>query len=239
MLREMPPRAHDGFVSLPDPDSCLRPSPSVPSIRVAIVGHPNLYRHELEQWISATSDVRCIYAGDDQAAALREIPPHAPHVILVGPTARHADFDCIVRLRGLLANAEFLVFAIEPDSDMALKAFAAGATGCLSHHTPPERVLAAVRDVHCGGAPLSPDIAARVVRHIRQRKRPTAGTPRLSARQARILASISRGLATSEIASDMGLRPETVRSYLKLIYRKLRVHNRTEAVMRYFGGTAC
>ncbi len=186
--------------------------------------------------MDATSDVRCICAWDDAATAFAEIPSRAPHVVLIGSGPhRDPDFDCIVRLRRLLTKAEFMVYAVEPEGDHALRAFAAGATGCLSRRTPPEKVLAAVRNLHGGGSPLSPDIAALVVGHIRWRKEQKRKCTPLSPRQERILASAGQGLGVGDIAAQMGLRPETVRSYLKLIYRKLSVHNRTEAVMRYFG----
>ena len=92
---------------------------------------------------------------------------------------------------------------------------------------------AALLDVLNGGAPMSNAIARRVVRSFRRPPANPRNEARLSTREIEVLGLLSRGLLNKEIADQMRLSVETVRSYLKTIYEKLHVRCRTEAVMRY------
>jgi DNA-binding NarL/FixJ family response regulator len=102
--------------------------------------------------------------------------------------------------------------------------------------TPPDEILAAIRDLHAGGSPMSHEIARKVVQSFRNEPRVSASrreVEALSPRQQEILQLLSRGSTVKEIADQLSLSVETIRSYIKLVYQKLHVRSRTEAVLKY------
>lgn len=119
-----------------------------------------------------------------------------------------------------------------PSSDEA-----AGASGYLLKQTAPEKLIEAIADLHRGGAPMSAQIARRVVEAF-QRPLPAPNpATALSPRETEILHQLAEGLLYKEIADRLSLSTETVRTHLRHIYEKLHVRTRTEAVMKVFGRT--
>jgi DNA-binding NarL/FixJ family response regulator len=106
----------------------------------------------------------------------------------------------------------------------------------LLKRTKPADLRAALLDVFTGGAPMSSEIARRVVESFRRRAKARDEAPRLSPREERVLELLSKGYSNKEIAEQLELSVDTVRSHLKHIYDKMHVRSRTEAVARYVGG---
>jgi DNA-binding NarL/FixJ family response regulator len=99
--------------------------------------------------------------------------------------------------------------------------------------TKPADLRAALLDVLAGGAPMTSEIARRVVESFQQRARNRDETIRLTAREEEVLLSLSKGYSNKEIAERIGLSVDTVRTHLKHIYEKMHVRSRAEAVARY------
>src|SRR2546430_2425124 len=116
---------------------------------------------------------------------------------------------------------------------MVFLALEAGADGYLLKRTKPADLRAALLDVLSGGAPMTSEIARRVVESFRRVSRNRQDTIRLSAREEEVLVMLSKGYSNKEIADKIDLSVETVRSHLKHIYEKMHVRSRTEAVARY------
>lgn len=208
-------------------------------ITVGIVEDSAAFRTRLRDFINASDDMRCVCTCADGADAVTHLPAKAPHVVLMDLQLPDCSgVDCTQRLKTALPATEFMIFTVHEDSDQIFNALTAGASGYLLKRTPPSEVLAAIRELRGGGAPMSSEIARKVVQHFRAAPAKAAkpsDAHGLSPRQEEILRLLAQGHVPKEIAEKLGISVETVRSYLKLIYQKLHVRSRTEAVIKYFG----
>lgn len=136
----------------------------------------------------------------------------------------------IHRLQREGAPTEVLVISVMGDEASVLAAIEAGAAGYLLKDSTDAEVLAAIRQVLEGGAPLSPSIAVHLMRRLKRPSHaPAACETALTPRETELLRLIAKGLSYEEVAEVMGLRHSTVATYAKIVYRKLQVHGRAEA----------
>jgi DNA-binding NarL/FixJ family response regulator len=126
------------------------------------------------------------------------------------------------------------MITVYTDIDTVFKALRAGASGYLLKRSPPERLLEAITEVRQGGAPMTREIARKIVEAF---KEPAAESrsAELTRRENEVLELLSQGFANKEIAQMLSLSLDTVRYHLKLIYDKLHVRSRTEAVAKFVG----
>jgi DNA-binding NarL/FixJ family response regulator len=96
-------------------------------------------------------------------------------------------------------------------------------------------LVQAIEQVHAGGAPMSMQIARKVVSHFQQIKTPRSDMEKLTKREHEILAALAKGYLYKEIADQLGISLSTVRAHLHTVYEKLHVQSRTEAVVKYLG----
>ncbi len=166
--------------------------------------------------------------------AVRVIPEARPDVILMDiRLPRMSGIECTSRLKAVLPATPIVILTVLDDDELIFRALEAGADGYLLKRSKPADLRAALLDVLNGGAPMSSAIARRVVRSFRRPPANPRNEAHLSTREIELLGFLSRGLLNKEIADQMRLSVETVRSYLKTIYEKLHVRCRTEAVIRY------
>lgn len=205
-------------------------------ISVGIVEDSSAFRTKLRDFINTSADLRCSCTCADGATAMEAIPRASPQVVLMDLQLPDCSgVDCTFRLKQALPETQFMIFTVHEDSEQIFRALSAGASGYLLKRTPPDDILTAIRDLHQGGAPMSSEIARKVVQYFRVKPPKPAENHGLSPRQEEILKLLAQGLVPKEIAEKLGISVETVRSYLKLIYQKLHVRTRTEAVIKYFG----
>lgn len=206
-------------------------------ITIGIVEDSTAFRTQLSDYINARSDFRCVCTCPTAATALAEIPKHAPNVVLMDlQLPDGSGIDCTFQLKGKLPQTEFMIFTVHEDTEQIFDALKAGASGYLLKRTSPDEILAAVRDLHSGGSPMSHEIARKVVQSFRHEPRVSQSKKEveaLSPRQQEILQLLARGSTVKEIADQLQLSVETIRSYIKLVYQKLHVRSRTEAVLKY------
>jgi DNA-binding NarL/FixJ family response regulator len=177
-------------------------------------------------------DCTCTCASAEEA--VRVIPNARPDVILMDlRLPRMSGIECTTRLKSLLPSTPIVILTALDDDELIFRALEAGADGYLLKRSKPADLRAALLDVLEGGAPMSSAIARRVVRSFRRPPANPKNEAHLSTREIEVLSLLSRGLSNKEIADEMRLSFETVRSYLKTIYEKLHVRCRTEAVIRY------
>jgi DNA-binding NarL/FixJ family response regulator len=119
---------------------------------------------------------------------------------------------------------------IYEDSERIFKALKAGASGYLVKSSPPELLVASVRDASTGGAPMSSHIARKVVKHFHLLGPGSHEKKNLSPREQEVLSLLASGLVYKEIGEELGIGVETVRTYVKNICLKMHVRNRLEAV---------
>lgn len=216
-----------------------RPQPTAPlptarRIRVAIVEDDSAVRAILREWIQQSADFECACDFGDAETAIAALPAHAPDVALVDINLPGASgIECVRRLKPKLPATQFVMLTVYEDSDHIFAALSAGATGYLLKRTPRDALLAALREVHAGGSPMSSNIARKVVQSLQQPRPKAKASEILSAREAEVLELLSRGHVYKEIAEAIGISLPTVNTYIRRIYEKLHVHSRSQAIAAY------
>jgi DNA-binding NarL/FixJ family response regulator len=119
------------------------------------------------------------------------------------------------------------------DDELIFQALKAGASGYLVKQTPPSELLDAIVEVHGGGAPMSSNIARKVIRSFHETDTTSAPGENLSERESEILNLLSKGYQYKEISEFLDLAYETVHTHLRKIYRKLHVRSRSEAITKF------
>jgi len=204
-------------------------------ITVAIVEDSASLRRKMEDLINSTEDLHCVCGCGNGTDALARIPAVAPQVVLMDVQMPGlSGIECTYRLKARLPDTQIMIFTVHEDSEQIFKALELGASGYLLKRTPPEGILAAIRDLYSGGAPMSSEIARKVVQHFRRKGEAKPELEELSPRQEEILRLLAQGHVPKEIAEKLNVSVGTIRGYLKLIYQKLHVHSRTEAVIKFF-----
>jgi DNA-binding NarL/FixJ family response regulator len=166
--------------------------------------------------------------------ALLEIPLRKPDVVLMDINLPGmSGIECIRRLRGISppVPSRILILSGHDHDRLVFEALKEGADGYLSKDTLSTSDLSdAIKNVVSGGVPMTPNIARKVLNHFR---RPASNLDDLSAREIDVLDHLAQGLPYKQIASRLGISLDVVRRHIKSIYRKLQVHSRTEATVRY------
>jgi DNA-binding NarL/FixJ family response regulator len=206
-------------------------------IKVAIVEDDEGIRTSLATLVRRAPALR--WAGDyaDAEAALREIPRRPPDVVLMDINLPGMNgVECVRQLKASLPAVQFLMLTVYEDSDSLFNSLKAGASGYLLKRTASSRLLEAIRDVHAGGSPMTPQVARRVVQYFSKSSDGETPIARLTPGERDFLDQLAKGYAYKEIADRMTISIDTVRSYVRTVYEKLHVHSRTEAVVKYLHG---
>lgn len=143
--------------------------------------------------------------------------------------------ECLVRLKALRPDVKVLMFTVMEHDEKVFAALKAGADGYLLKRESPEKMLEAIADALQGGAPMSSEIARRVLLSFREKPAAPNNQPLLSERENEVLELLSKGHLYKEIANQLDISLNTVKQHIHHIYEKLQVQNRTEAVLRYLG----
>ncbi len=206
-------------------------------IKVAIVEDDEGIRSSLAALIRRASTLKM--AGDypDAETALKEIPRKPPDVVLMDINLPGQNgVECVRQLKASLPAVQFLMLTVYEDSDSLFNSLRAGASGYLLKRTASAKLLEAIRDVYAGGAPMTPQLARRVVQFFSRPAEGDSSVSRLTASEREFLDQLANGYAYKEIADRMNISIDTVRSYVRTVYEKLHVHSRTEAVVKYLRG---
>ena len=191
-------------------------------------------REILAAWLEEAAGFVFAGAYPDVESALPEIQRRRPDVVLVDINLPGlSGIDCVRQLKPVLPDTQFVMMTVYEDSQHIFAALSAGATGYLLKGTPREAVLAALREVHAGGSPMSGNIARKVVQILQQPKPQPRPAAELSKRENEVLALLAQGYLYKEISDALGISIETVNTYIRRIYEKLHVHSRAQAVARY------
>jgi len=206
-------------------------------IKVAIVDDDEGIRSSLAALIRRAPDCKLTGEYPDAETALREIPRHTPNVVLMDINMPGMNgVQCVEQLKATLPSVQVLMLTVYEDSDSLFNSLRAGASGYLLKRTAAARLLEAIRDVHAGGAPMTPQLARRVVQFFTKPVKEDPAVARLTPGEREFLDQLSNGYAYKEIADRMKISIDTVRSYVRTVYEKLHVHSRTEAVVKYLRG---
>ncbi|MBS0657535.1 MAG: response regulator transcription factor [Verrucomicrobia bacterium] len=205
------------------------------SIRVTLTEDDAEFADVFERSIVSESDLEltgCFGSGEEMLTGLPAAPPTVALVDLVLPGLGGAE--CIRQLAESFPQTSFVVLTGYRDDERLFGSLRAGAAGYVLKSAKLSPVFEAVRLAAEGGAPMSPGIARRVVRHFQtQTSRPEPGMNELSRRENEVLAALAQGQRYKEIAASHQLSEHTVRTYIRRIYFKLSVTSRSEAVAKF------
>jgi DNA-binding NarL/FixJ family response regulator len=146
---------------------------------------------------------------------------------------RMSGIECTARLKEILPNVLILILTGIDDEELIFPALEAGADGYLLKRISPEKLKQALLELQEGGAPMTSEIARRVVESFRKSSSSRLQNVHLTAREEEILILLTNGYANKEIADRINISIDTVRTHLKHIYEKLHVRSRAEAVAKY------
>lgn len=197
-------------------------------IHIAIIEDDDEIRQTLALIIKGTNGFFCSATFPDSEAALAQIKDLVVDVMLVDiELPGITGIEAVSKIKQLKPNVDCLMLSIRQDDEAVFNSIRAGAAGYLLKDTPPAEILRSIEEVHQGGAPMSMQIARRVLQSFY----PTQTSP-LSERETEILQLLSEGLNYRSIAEKIFLSPHTIKSHIKNIYAKLHVHSRAEAVKK-------
>lgn len=140
---------------------------------------------------------------------------------------------CTTLIKQKLPSVRVMMLTVYEDNDAIFAALKAGASGFLLKRSAPDRLIDAIKELNQGGAPMTSEIARKVIDSFHSTKQATHPQDRLTQREEEVLQYLAKGYAPKEIGAKMNLSYETIRVYLKHVYEKLHVHSRTEAVLKY------
>lgn len=208
---------------------------AVPStITVAIVEDDVSIRDTLVHWIKRARDFACVGEFPDTESAVANIVSCEPQVALVDVNLPGlSGIECVRTLKPLMPATQFVMLTVYEDATHIFDALSAGATGYLLKHTPREALIAALREVHSGGSPMTSNIARKVVQALQVTTSKAKSTDQLSKRENEVLSLLAQGYLYKEIADAIGICLPTVNSYIRRIYEKLQVQSRAQAVAVY------
>ncbi len=216
----------------------MKKAPSLPTITVAIVEDDPRIRRSLTTILARDKGLQCV--GDFASAedALAAIPGLQPEVVLMDINLPGIDgVECVRRLSSQLKKTQIVMLTVHEDTDAIFNSIAAGANGYLIKPPRTAELLAAVRDVTAGGAPMTSFIARKVIQAFKQTSPTQRETNNLAPREIEVLELLAKGYAYKEIATELHISYSTVHTYIERIYDKLHVQSRTHAVAKYLGAS--
>jgi DNA-binding NarL/FixJ family response regulator len=202
-------------------------------IRIAIVEDDAAAREGLRMLIDGTHGFRCVGTWGSAEQALRGMASPAPEVLLLDiqlPGMPGSEAARLFHERS--PEMAILMLTLHDDEDRIFESLCNGARGYLLKKTPPARLLEAIREARDNGAPLSPEIAHKVVRLFREFKPPERIDESLTRQEVRLLSLLAEGYSYQAAADDLKVSINTVRNYIRSIYEKLHVHSKSEAVSK-------
>jgi RNA polymerase sigma factor (sigma-70 family) len=210
-------------------------------ISVCVVDDNKELRNALEEIISMSEGYKCTGTIGTAEDAINQLPILRPDVVLMDINLGTAEngIDVVRILKPKIPGTNFMMCTVYEENEKIFEALSAGASGYILKKTDPTRMLEAIRELYEGGAPMSSQIARKVVAAFQQQEQQSQiiGTnlDSLSKRENEILELLSRGLMYKEIAAKIFLSQETVRKHVYHIYEKLHVTNRVAAVNKFYG----
>jgi DNA-binding NarL/FixJ family response regulator len=203
-------------------------------ISVAIVDDEKDLRRSIATFVNGSPGFECVSTYGSAEAALKGLPVDKPDVVLMDINLGGMNgIECVERLKVEAPAMQVLMLTVYEDTDQIFKALEAGATGYLLKRSSPTKLLQAIREIHAGGSPMSSSIARKVVASFRKSTQSGGKEIHLSPREEMVLNCLAKGLTYKQIADQLDISIDTIRTYLRRVYEKLHVQSRTEAVAKY------
>lgn len=203
------------------------------AVHLMIIEDDDVYRNSLQEMINAAGSLRCDFACDSCEEALEILQEgFAPAIILLDiKLPGMSGIEGIRKIRTLSPATHIIMLTIFDDDDKVFNAICQGASGYLLKSAPAERILEAVQDVIGGGAAMSPDVAARVLKLFTQYSHPKQEYG-LTHREKEILKLLIDGMSKKHLAGHLCISLYTLDTHLKNIYAKLHVHSQIDVIAK-------
>jgi DNA-binding NarL/FixJ family response regulator len=202
-------------------------------IKVAIVEDHRELRECLAFMIGSTEGYRCTGNYRSMEEALQRIPADVPDVVLsdIGLPGM-SGIEGVRILKQRYPKLLILMLSVYDDDDRIFDALCAGASGYLLKKTPPARLLDSLKEAVAGGAPMSPEVARRVISLFRDIRPPERVDYDLTPHETRLLKLLVEGHNYKTAAAALNVTTATISFHLQRIYEKLQVHSKSEAVSK-------
>jgi DNA-binding NarL/FixJ family response regulator len=199
-------------------------------IKIIITEDNDIIREGLAILINATAGLECSAVYTNCEDMLADYKNHTPDIFLqdIGLPGM-SGIEGVKILRNENPEAVILMLTVYEDEENVFEALKAGASGYLLKRTPPNQLIDAIKDAYQGGSPMSSNIARKVVRFFSGSSK-NKNSYQLSEREKEIISGLADGNSYQVLADELFISIHTVRSHIRKIYKKLHVHNQSEAV---------
>jgi len=205
-----------------------------PSVAVVVIEDDARMRELLRSMLDGSPGHRCVGAFSSVEEALVRMPAPAPEVVLLDvhlPGVRGSMGVKLLRQR--FPELQVLMLTVYAEDDLVFEAICNGAVGYLLKRTPPDALLAAISEAQAGGAPMSPEVARKVLRLFRTlRPQPLEDPSLLTPQERKLLRLLGEGHSYESAGANLEITVNTVRKHVRSIYEKLHVHSKSEAVSK-------
>lgn len=215
----------------------MQPLSSGP-VKVAVVEDQRKFRECLAILIDGTEGFRCTGSFRTMEDALEQLGGDSPGTVLPDVVLVDIGLPGMSGIEGIRLLKErhpqltLLMHTVYDDDERIFDALCAGASGYLLKKTPPARLLEGIREAVSGGAPMSPEVAQKVIRLFREIHPPEKPAEQLTPHEIRLLTLFAEGHNYKTAAAELSVTTHTISFHLQRIYDKLHVHSKTEAVAK-------
>lgn len=204
-------------------------------IQVAIVEDIREIKEGLELLIDSSEGFRCIKTYSNAEEAMEDLPQINPDVVLMDINLPGINgIEAVRVLKPKIPATQFIMSTVYEDDENIFESLKAGASGYLLKKTAPSKILESITEVFNGGSPMSSQIARKVIGSFQQ-KNSIEDSSLLTQREKEILKLLAKGLRYKEIAAELTISIDTVRTHTRHIYEKLQVQSRIEAINKVLG----
>lgn len=206
-------------------------------ITVVIVEDLIAHQEFLKTILKDNESINCLSVIGTANEALFRIPDLKPDIVLIDLGLPDMDgVACLQQLVSLCPETKFMALTVHQDDAHIFEALKAGAKGYVLKRSKPYQIIDAISDLYNGGAPISSEIALKIINSLPERKRKVSDEELgITKRENEILEYLAQGLTYGEVAEKIFISVNTLKSHIYRIYGKLNADNRTEALNNYFG----
>ena len=208
------------------------------SIRVAIFEDNKNLRDSLFQLIDGSPGFKCVGAFPNCNELYNDIRQSKPDVVLMDiEMPGISGIEAVWLIKENYPEVKILMETIFEEDEKVFASICNGAEGYILKNTPPAEILEAIREIHEGGAPMTPSIASKMLKMFRAQSTPHKQQEvGLSLREKEILTCLVEGMSYKMIAEHCFISLDTVNGHIRNIYKKLQVHSKSEAVVKAIKG---